>query len=92
MQEVIAAITTSPWPRSKFLPSTLKRFSMPLVFLNSVCMAEANPGFGAVERHAILRPLRPGDRGRNFVESSESVSLNTGSGVDFVRNMPCARA
>ena len=28
VQDVIAAMTTSPWPMSKFLPSTAKRFVM----------------------------------------------------------------
>ncbi len=62
VQEVMAAITTSPWPRSKFLPFTGTRrcASAPLPYSLSSASAKADAALR--ERHAILRALRPGDR------------------------------
>src|SRR4249919_1338061 len=43
VQEVIAAITTSPCPISCLRPSTGKRFVSSLALLNSLSIAAANP-------------------------------------------------
>src|SRR5690348_6653294 len=43
VQDVIAAITTSPWPRSKFLPSTGARLCSSLPLLNSLSMQAVKP-------------------------------------------------
>src|ERR1700755_2823361 len=43
VQDVIAAITTSPWPRSKLRPSTAKRFDASPAFLYSLVIAVAKP-------------------------------------------------
>ena len=63
MQEVMAAITTSPWPRSKFLPGTgtaFVRSSSALPY--SLSSASAKARRRTRERHAVLRALRPGER------------------------------
>src|ERR1700741_940731 len=43
VQEVIAAITTSPWPRSKLRFSTAYRFEASAAFLYSLAIAAAKP-------------------------------------------------
>src|ERR1700674_1016646 len=47
VHDVIAAITASPWPRSKFLPSTGTRFSTSPALPNSPSSATANPLFAS---------------------------------------------
>ena len=68
VQEVMAAITTSPWPRSKLLP--LHRHALSRLVRLAVFLVErlGEGACGAGERHAVLRPLRPGDRRLDLAE------------------------
>src|SRR6266404_2786295 len=92
VQEVIAAITTSPWPRSKVLPSTAKRFAGSSVFLYSLLSASEKP---SATDGSAMRPsgrFGPAIEGTTSARSSVSVSVNTGSADLAVRNRPCALA
>jgi hypothetical protein len=93
VQEVIAAITTSPLPMSKFSPSTRKRLlSVPGLANTSPSMAALNSAGRFGQHDAVLRPLRPGHRRHDAEMSSSRVSVNTGSGSDGSRHMPWALA
>src|SRR4030081_3507658 len=91
-QEGIAAITTSPWPRSKLRFSPDSRFEAPVAFLYSVAIAAAKPS--ATEGSATRPSGRfgPAIEGTTSPRSSVRVSVNTGSGDLAVRNNPCALA
>src|SRR3954451_19061336 len=92
VQEVIAAITTSPWPMPNLLPSTAKRFPGSSAFLYSLASASEKPS--ATDGSAIRPSGRfgPAIEGTTSPRSSVSVSVNTGSGDLAVRNSPCAFA
>ncbi len=62
VQEVMAAITTSPWPRSKSSSSTLKRLARAPIFLYSASNRGAETLGDGVERNAAFRTLRAGER------------------------------
>ena len=94
VQEVMAAITTSPWPRSKLVPAPARAFqprdALPIFLVER--LGESAPD-RAGERHPVLRPLRAGERRLDRrAGRAASVSVNTGSGVSPSRNMPCALA
>ena len=63
VQEVMAAMTTSPWPRSKLASSTRTRRPISAALRNSFSMAPSKSAFDGVEGNAVLRPLRAGKRG-----------------------------
>ena len=92
VQEVMAAITTSPCPRSKFFPSTGVRLAISPGFLYSVSSAALKP---APTDPSATRPsgrFGPAIDGTTVARSSNSVSVKTGSGVVLVRYNPCAFA
>src|SRR5436190_14096072 len=92
VQEVIAAITTSPWPRSSGRPSTAKRFDCSIAFLYSLSIAAAKP---SATDGSATRPsgrFGPAIDGTTSARSRASVSVNTGSSVLEVRNRPCVLA
>src|SRR5262249_32452360 len=118
VHDVIAAITTSPWPRSCGRPSTGKRFAGPALakslssgavaiegcssktslpppsppLLNSFTIAVAKPVLTSLSAIRSCGRLGPASDGSTDAKSSLSTSVNTGSGVDLVRYMPCALA
>src|SRR5437868_1968340 len=92
VQEVMAAITTSPWPRSKLRPSTGKRFSASVAFLYSLAMAAAKPSATAGSATRPSGRFGPAIDGTTSPRSSVKVSVNTGSGEAEVRYRPCALA
>ena len=90
VQEVMAAITTSPWPMSKFLPSTCTRLAC--------SPGLAKPALSLGESRADWKPCLMSCSGTNFSgrlgpamagttapRSSSSVSVNTGSGDVLVQ-------
>src|SRR4029077_13088666 len=92
VQEVIAAITTSPWPRSKSRPSTAYTFEASASFLYSLFSAAANPSATAGSATRPSGRFGPAIDGTTSARSSVRVSVNTGSSVLAVRNMPCVLA
>ena len=92
VQEVIAAITTSPWPTSKSRPSTGTRLFASPGFLNSPSSAAAKPCLDSASSTRSCGRFGPASDGSTLEMSSSRVSVNTGSGVDFVRHMPWALA
>jgi hypothetical protein len=75
VQEVMAAITTSPWPSIVSRPSTGTRVSeiVDAGFSNSLSAAPCSGEFGLanlafVERDAVLRTLGAGERGHDLGE------------------------
>src|SRR5262244_609575 len=91
VQEVIAAMTTSPWPRSCGRPSTGTRFDEPALekFLSSEV---ASDGWRS---KTSLPPSPPLLNSFSIATAkpaltSLSASVKIGSGVDLVRYMPCA--
>src|SRR3978361_898139 len=90
VQEVIAAITTSPWPRSKFLPSPAYPSEASAAFLYSFAIAVAKPSDTAGSATRPSGRFGPAIDGTTSARSSVRVCVNTGSGDLGVRNMPCA--
>src|SRR5437868_2071237 len=92
VQEVIAAITTSPWRRLKSRPSTAYRLSASSGFLYSPDSAVAKPAATAGSATRPSGRFGPAIDGTTSARSSVSVSVNTGSGDLALRNRPCALA
>ena len=92
VQDVMAAITTSPWPRSKFVPGTGTRFpaSWPLPYSLSSASAKALAARASGTRSCGR--FGPAIDGSTSARLSAMVSVNTGSGVSPSRNRPCAWA
>src|SRR5215468_11181102 len=90
VHDVIAAITTSPWPRSWLRPSTGTRFPADAALPNSLSIAVANPAFTSFKATRSCGRLGPASDGSTEDSSSLSTSVKTGSGVFLVRYMPCA--
>ena len=65
VQDVIAAITTSPCPRSKLRPSTGKRLAASPGLLYSLASAAAKPVPTDSSDSAALRTFRSGERGHD---------------------------
>src|ERR1700691_1084749 len=78
VQEVIAAITTSPWPRSKFRPSTGKRFFKSPATLYSAAKAVAKPLPTNSSDTLPSGRLGPASDGTTVESSRSSVSVKTG--------------
>ena len=85
VQEVMAAMTTSPWPRSKFVPSTLWRSAIVSPCLNSLVIAAMNPALASVKTTRSCGRLGPASEGATSPRLSSRVSVKTGSGVSRVR-------
>ena len=89
----MAAITTSPWPRSKFLP--FDRHALAGLVRLAVFLVER---LGERAAAALASGTRscgrfgPASDGSTSPRSSSSVSVNTGSGVSASRYSPCALA
>src|SRR6266436_264557 len=92
VQDVIAAITTSPWPRSWLRPSTGKRFPASPLLPNSLSIAEAKPCFTSLSAIRSCGRLGPASDGSIDARSSLSTSVKVGSCEFFVTYMPCALA
>src|SRR5450756_503913 len=92
VHEVIAAITTSPWPRSKLRFSTANRFVPSVAFLYSLAIAAAKPSATAGSATRPSGRFGPAIEGTTSPRSSVRLSVNTGSGDLAVRNKPCALA
>src|SRR5215470_17078271 len=95
VQEVMAAMTTSPWPRSCWRPWTGTRFDEPALekFLSSEVASEgwrSKPSLTSLSATRSCGRLGPASEGSTCDNSSLSTSVKTGSGVDLVRYMPCA--
>ena len=68
VQEVIAAITTSPWPISNFWPRTFTRLLRSLA-LNALIGQRAFKAFGHIfQPHPVLRAFRPGQARMNAAQ------------------------
>ena len=92
VHDVIAAMTTSPCPRSKSRPSTLNLLPSSPGFLYSPASAVPKP---ALTSGSEIRPsgrFGPAIEGTTVPRSSDSVSVNIGSAAAEVRNSPCALA
>ena len=85
VQDVIAAITTSPWPMSCLRPSTGKRLPCSLPLLNSLSIAPAKPFFTSFSSTRSCGRFGPASEGSTEPSSSFITSVNTGSGVVLVR-------
>src|SRR5688572_11508595 len=81
VQEVMAAITTSPWPRSCLRPGTGTRFDVSPAFLNSSLMAAAKPDFTSLSSTRSCGRFGPASDGSTEPRSSLSTSVKAGSGV-----------
>src|SRR5216683_3562481 len=92
VHDVIAAITTSPWPRSCLRPATGTRLPASAALPNSLSMATAKPAFTSLRATRSCGRFGPASDGSTDPSSSLSTSVNTGSGVFLVRYMPCALA
>src|SRR5262249_32819332 len=92
VQEVIAAITTSPWPRSKLRTSTAERWEASVAFLYSFAIAVAKPSDTDGSATRPSGRFGPAIDGTTSPRSSVSVSVKTGSALLLVRNRPCALA
>src|SRR6266849_219829 len=92
VHDVMAAITTSPWPRSWLRPGTGTRLPISAPLPNSRSIDCAKPAFTSLSATRSCGRLGPASDGSTDESSSLSTSVNTGSGVFLVRNMPCALA
>ena len=92
VQEVMAAITTSPWPSVCLRPSTATRLSISPALSNSLSIDSAKPALTAFSGTRSCGRLGPASDGSTEPSSSLSTSVKTGSGVDLVWYMPCALA
>src|SRR5271157_611196 len=92
VQDVIAAITTSPWPSVNFLPSTGTRLSISDALPNSRSIDWAKPFLTSLSATRSCGRFGPASDGSIEPSSSLSTSVKTGSWVDLVRYMPCALA
>src|ERR1700749_2708548 len=84
VHDVIAAITTSPWPSVYLRSSTGTRFSISPLLLNSLSIASAKPAFTALSGTRSCGRFGPASDGSTLPSSSLSTSVKTGSGVDLV--------
>src|ERR1700688_5041081 len=92
VQDVMAAITTSPWPRSCWRPSTGEHLAISLPLPNSLSSEVAKLCLRSLRATRSCGRLGPASEGSTCDNSSLSTSVKTGSGVVLVRNMPCALA
>src|SRR5262249_7029695 len=92
VQDVMAAITTSPWPRSWLRSSTGTRLPASADLPNSWFIATANPAFTSLSATRSWGRFGPASDGSTDPSSSLSTSVKIGSGVFLVRYMPCALA
>src|SRR5262249_4810218 len=92
VHEVMAAMTTSPWPRSWLRPATGTRLSASAALLNSLSMAAAKPFLTSFTGARACGGLGAASEGSLDPSSSLSTSVNTGSAVNLVRYIPCALA
>src|SRR5215470_3113901 len=92
VHDVMAAITTSPWPRSWVRPSTGTRFPASADLPNSWFSATAKPAFTSLRGTRSCGRFGPASDGCTDPSSSLSTSVKNGSSVFFVRYMPCAFA
>ena len=93
VQEVMAAITTSPWPRSKFLFSTFTRLACSPILAKpalsfGASRADWKPDFMPSNGTNFSGRLGPAMAGTTEARSSSKVSVNSGSVL--LANMPCA--
>src|SRR4029079_131930 len=92
VQEVIAAITASPWPRSELRCSPAQWWAASAAFLYSLVIAIEKP---LATPGSATRPsgrFGPAIEGTTSPRSSVSDSVNTGSADLADRNRPCALA
>src|SRR5580692_8172951 len=92
VHEVIAAITTSPWPRSWLRPATGSRLPISAPLPNSLSNEVAKLCLRSLSATRSCGRLGPASEGSTCDNSSLSTSVKTGSAVVLVRNMPCALA
>src|SRR5262245_30638034 len=99
VHDVMAAITTSPWPRSCLRAATGTRLAV--AGLPSWASADLPNSFSSADAKLALASLSstrscgrfgPASDDSMLPSSSLSTSVNTGSGVLLVRNKPCALA
>src|SRR4029079_5395996 len=92
VQEVMAAITTSPWPMLVSLPSSLARLLAVSSFLKVLIRCSAKlPEMPDSDTRSCGR-IGPAMLGSTVVMSRLSVSVNTGSSDLALRHNPCALA
>ena len=92
VHEVIAAITTSPWPRSCLRPCDRDALFDLARLAEFLVHRIGEAGLDVLQGDAVLRALGTGERGLDRARSSLRMSVKIGSGVVLVRNMPCALA
>ena len=92
VQLVMAAITTSPWPRSCLAPATARRRppsrALPKLPTSSAAKASAAPESGT----RSCGRLGPARLGSTLRMSSSRLALNHGSGLRALRHSPWALA
>ena len=88
VQEVMAAMTTSPWPTSNFSPATGTRWAMESALPKSLASASLNSVAAVVSRTRSWGRLGPARDGTTLERSSSRVSVKTGSGSSPSRHMP----
>jgi hypothetical protein len=96
VQEVIAAITTSPWPRSQATWSLAaltgtRAVSCPAL-PKSPASALMKAGAASLSSTRSCGRLGPAMEGRTLSRSSDRVSVNRGSGVFSSIQSPCSLA
>ena len=91
MQEVMAAITTSPWPMSKASPATATRAAS-AVLPKSPTRASSNLAAASDSSTRSCGRLGPARDGRTPETSNSRLSVNTGSGVESSYHRPCSLA
>src|ERR1700692_4459293 len=85
VHDVMAAITTSPWPRSWLRPSTGSRLPISAPLPNSLSSEVAKPCLRSFNATRSCGRLGPASDGSTCDSSSLRISVKTGSGVDLVR-------
>src|SRR6266700_3233003 len=85
VHEVMAAITTSPWPRSCLRPSTGERLVSSAPLPNSLSRDAAKPFLRSLSATRSCGRLGPASDGSTCDNSSLRTSVKTGSGVALVR-------
>jgi hypothetical protein len=92
VHEVMAAMTTSPWPTSKFSPSTGTRAFGASALPNSPARLSANLAADSVSSTRSCGRLGPASDGSTDDRSSSRVSVKVGSATPGSHHRPCSLA
>src|SRR5579863_1937800 len=92
VQEVMAAITTSPWPMVVLLPSSIARLLAVSSFFQVLIRCSAKLAAMPDSGTRSCGRIGPAIEGSTVLMSSDNVSVKTGSGDFALRQRPCALA